>query len=78
MNFERFKIEMAKAKTFIDLGERPEYYMGYMRGLRRQYHGETFGTDAEHEKWLALADEDMRDQARTDRGRGYRAGFDRD
>jgi len=29
----------------------PDYWGGYIRGLRRAYHGAAFSTDAEHEKW---------------------------
>jgi len=49
-----------------------EYATGYQRGLRRHYHGERFGTDAEHEQWMALG---VGDDNRLDRGRGYRDGF---
>ena len=27
------------------------YWRGYMRGLRRGYHGDHFGTDEEHRQW---------------------------
>jgi len=66
-----FEHEMAKAKTFHDLGEKPDYWRGYMRGLRRRYHGENFGTADEHEKWMALVD----DEYRQEMGRGYRDAF---
>ena len=36
------------------LSDRPGYYEGYMRGLRRFYHGPHFGTLQEHEEWLGL------------------------
>ena len=48
-----------------------DYSAGYQRGLRRLYHGENFGTAAEHEKWLALG----LDDPRADQGNGYRDGF---
>jgi hypothetical protein len=68
--FERL---MIKARTMAELGEKPDYWQGYQRGLRRRYHGEKFGTDEEHELWMNLH-EDL-DPARADRGRGYRAGY---
>lgn len=52
---------------------RSEWYTGYMRGLRRAHHGEQFGTQTEHEMWLA-ADESL-DPMRRALGAGYRAGL---
>lgn len=50
-----------------------DWWAGYMRGLRRAHHGERFGTQAEHEMWLAAADSS--DPQRAALGRGYRAGL---
>ena len=44
MERDRFESLMMKAKTFQSLGDRPEYWTGYQRGLRRRFHGEAFGT----------------------------------
>jgi hypothetical protein len=52
---------------------REAWWTGYMRGLRRAHHGETFGTAAEHELWLSAADSDVPDRAAL--GRGYRVGL---
>jgi len=71
MNEKTFKHEMIKAKTFHDLGERAEYWAGYMRGLRRRYHGEKFGTEEEHQIWMTADG----DETRRDRSQGYRDGF---
>lgn len=30
------------------------YLVGYQRGLRRHYHGESFATPAEHDQWMSL------------------------
>lgn len=49
--------------------ENQDYATGYQRGLRRHYHGENFGTDDEHEKFMAL------EGNRGEIGRGYRDGF---
>lgn len=49
-----------------------EYGSGYLRGLRRHYHGERFGTLDEHEKWMSLG---RRGDPRTELGRGYRDGL---
>lgn len=45
-----------------------DYARGYQRGLRRHYHGEKFGTDTEHEKWMVL------DGHIQELGDGYRDG----
>ena len=73
MRQEAFGREMAKARAFITVGDRPDYWAGYWRGLRRRYHGENFGTDSEHELWMSLSDDD--DETRKEEGRGYRDGY---
>jgi hypothetical protein len=50
-----------------------DYGTGYLRGLRRRYHGEQFGTDQEHAQWIALG---LDGDPREDLGRGYRDGFE--
>ena len=69
-----FEREMRQAKTMVEIGDRPEFWAGYQRGLRRRYHGEKFGTEAEHKLWISLAQEKP-DQPRHERGVGYRAGY---
>lgn len=46
-----------------------DYSRGYIRGLRRHYHGDNFGTNEEHEKFMAL------DEHHQATGAGYRDGF---
>ena len=67
----RFLMWMKKARNFSHLGDRPDYWRGYQRGLRRGFQGELFGTDEEHKRWMRLAD-DGADDADRERGRGYR------
>ena len=52
--------------------ERSEYWSGFQRGVRRLYHGENFGTPAEHEQWLNC---DTGDGIRAELQLGYRTGF---
>jgi len=66
---EEFQSKMRLAEALADSGKPPEYYAGYMLGLRRHYHGEAFGTEEEHEKWLQLIGDE--DEARREMGRGY-------
>ena len=73
MDEQQFKHEMAKAKTFWDKGENKDYWRGYIRGLRRRYHGNNFGTDEEHEQWMNMIDDEDREQL----GRGYRDGYNK-
>lgn len=73
MTREMFQREMNRAKTFQSLGDRPHYWAGYIRGLRRAYHGESFGTQEEHEKWLSLVND--ADENRQETGQGYRDGL---
>ena len=74
MDQQSFEHEMAKAQAMRSAGDRPEYWAGYMRGIRRRYHGENFGTEDEHRLWMSLSDDS--DQTRADRGKGYRAGYE--
>ncbi|MDR1528828.1 MAG: hypothetical protein LBS40_00140 [Burkholderiales bacterium] len=53
---------------------RQAWWAGYIRGLRRANHGESFGTEAEHRLYLSLADDAASDRAAI--GRGYRAGLE--
>jgi len=73
MTEEEYVTRMAQADTMGGHPTRPGYYEGYIRGLRRFYHGPHFGTLKEHEEWLLLAYD--RDQTKADRGRGYQHGL---
>ena len=73
MDESRFKSEMMKARTLSELGDKPDYWAGFQRGLRRRFHGGIFGTDEEHQKWLSLLGDS--DPSRDERGKGYRDGY---
>jgi hypothetical protein len=73
MSEQEFESRMAQAQTMRRLSDRPGYYEGYARGLRRFYHGPHSGTLQEHETWLSLAYD--WDKANADRGRGYLDGL---
>jgi hypothetical protein len=64
---------MHRALAMRSAANRPDYWAGYMRGLRRAYHGERYGTEAEHALWLSQADGE--DEQRRERGLGYRDGL---
>lgn len=66
---KEFEHLMLKARAFQRAGDRTEFWTGFQRGLRRRFHGETFGTPEEHEKWMNL------DDGRRDLRTGYRLGF---
>lgn len=68
----QFKSLMLQADALFR-AERPDYYAGYTRGLRRAHHGDRFGTEAEHELWMSLVDRP--DHCSQERGNGYRAGL---
>jgi hypothetical protein len=73
MRAEDFERKMRRADTLSRLTDQPDYYVGYITGLRRFHHGERFGTEGEHQQWLALAAD--ADKMRRERGRGYRDGL---
>jgi len=70
-----FTSELHRSKSMLAAGDRPEYWLGYERGLRRAFYGDQFGTQEEHETWLAAADADPDDRPRHERGQGYRDGL---
>ena len=74
MHHAIFKSEMLKARTFREHGERPDYWLGYERGLRRGFHGARFGTEQDHEIWLSLA-AGAGERTGRQRGQGYRDGL---
>ena len=58
MTTQQFQSETSPRQTMQRLEHEPgrsEYWHGYMRGLRRSFHGAAFGTPAEHDLWLSLA-----------------------
>jgi len=77
MDKATFEHEMNRAKTFQGLEtDRAEYWIGYQRGLRRAYHGESFGTAEEHALWLGASDNYGDDPIRRARAEGYRDGLE--
>jgi len=74
MDENRFLSLMKTARMQSYRGGEADYWHGYQRGLRRGYMGQLFGTDAEHQLWMRLAD-DGPDKPSRDRGRGYRDGL---
>lgn len=77
MEERKFQELMLRADTLRGVSQAPEdteFWGGYVRGLRRFYHAEAFGTDGEHKAWHGIpADEP--DLVRRARGEGYRAGL---
>jgi hypothetical protein len=73
MDESTFKSKLLHAEIMSDADNRPDYWRGYIRGLRRAYHGEAFGLEGEHDLWLAQADRD--DEQSKERGLGYWHGL---
>lgn len=69
----RSLLTMAKSLQSVD-PDRSDFWRGFQRGLRRLYHGENFGTQEEHQKFLNCRDGEYRRDIQT----GYRVGFYRD
>lgn len=70
MTEQQFKNKMNYARAMHDNSDDQRYWAGYIRGLRRYYHGEKFGTEEEHIKYISLADE-ARYESRQRMGQGY-------
>jgi hypothetical protein len=73
MNIHILTRELAKARSARVRGERPDYWLGYERGLMRGHRGAGFGTDHDHDLWLSLAASG--DARLRERGKGYRDGL---
>jgi len=71
MDEKKFRSLMGMAKSLQIDNDRSEYWIGFQRGVRRAYHGDNFGTDGEHEKYMNCRDGEYRFQLQT----GYRTGF---
>lgn len=77
MEQSKFRIMMGQSKVMYELEsenrnyEKADFWKGFGRGLRRNYHGENFGLDGEHEQWMNCANGEYRKQLQA----GYRAGF---
>ena len=72
MNKKQFQSlgRMASAMRSVE-HERQDFWLGFLRGLRRSYHGENFGTLEEHENYMNC----RRDEHRRDMQTGYRTGY---
>ena len=73
MDRKAFDQEMMKSRAMIEQGKDPDYWEGYLRGLKRRFFGESFGTAEEHHRWMTLADSP--DPQKAQQGRGYRDGI---
>lgn len=76
MTEQKFKSEMRRADTMRKTSSDPlraEYWVGYIRGLRRGHHGESFGSESSHRQWLSMAESP--DEMRAQRGQGYADGL---
>jgi hypothetical protein len=71
MTEDEFQHNLGAAQTLSAISEYYSFLSGYILGLYRHFHGDSFGTEAEHQQYLAFdGDDDRREFAR-----GYRAGF---
>lgn len=74
MDHNTFERELWRARTHMQVeSQRAPYWLGYQRGLRRRYHGESYGTQEEHELWMSKAESD--DPIEAQKGEGYRAAY---
>ena len=70
MDRRAFDQEMMKIRAMIEQGKHSDYWEGYLRGLKRRFYGESFGTAEEHYRWMTLVDNP--DSQKAQQGRGYR------
>jgi hypothetical protein len=72
MNRNEFERLAVRSRELQAAGELTDYWKGFLRGLRRGFHGENFGTETEHLNWMSCA---KKDKSRLPLQEGYRAGF---
>lgn len=72
---DNFLFCMKGAVSFqrLSKGLECDFWMGYIRGLRRNYHGSDFGDEHEHKMRMNAID--SVDENRKIMSRGYRAGY---
>lgn len=68
---ETFKLLKKMALDKLSGDETPEYWTGYMRGLRRRHEGKGFCSLEEHHQWLT----DSGNRTSNLRSLGYRDGY---
>lgn len=68
MNFKEFKTEVLKAREKQEKSNNHEYWYGFIKGLRRNYHGEKFGNQKIHLQLLQAGLDDR------EIGKGYLKG----
>jgi len=75
MTESEFQHNVAGANSLRSLSDPldADYWAGYVRGTRRHYHGEKFGTAEEHKQYIGLRNE-IFDDSRYMTGKGYMAG----
>ncbi len=68
-----FNSQLSYAQTMKNMEPDKQYWTGYMRGLRRGYYCDNFGTKAEHLSYMAAFN--SIDPDRKQLGTGYRDGI---
>ncbi len=71
MDRKSYEEQMQKAQANLFIGNRPDYWLGYQKGLQRQFHGEAVVSTAEHIEWLTYLDE----PSTREKGNGYWDGL---
>lgn len=71
MNETKYRNLLLRAKSMQLVNDRPNFWEGYIRGLRRAHYGDRYGTAANHNRWLTLGG----DVAREEMSHGYREGL---
>jgi hypothetical protein len=75
MTKDAFELELRKAQTMNQQGDRADYWNGYIRGLRQGYYGEKCSTPKECQQWMGLAQAPGLDPQRAELGQGYLDGL---
>lgn len=68
---ETFKLLKKMAMDKLSSNNAPDYWTGYLRGLRQRYNGKKFSSLEEHHRWLRGSGRGSNEP----RSRGYRDGY---
>lgn len=71
MHESKYRTLLLRAKSMQLANDRPNFWEGYIRGLRRAFYGDRYGSAEDHRRWLALGGDSLRDEM----AHGYREGL---
>ena len=70
MEEKAYTIEMLRAREIKELSSIPDYWKGYIQGIKRRFYGDKFSTEQEHQLCSTMDGDEFQRQW----SEGYRDG----